>query len=71
MGLANANKVYRKSGGSPTIAFSPISRRLNSKVKAKGAPGLAFETWDPGNRSLMETQHAPLSSRDADSRFAR
>jgi hypothetical protein len=25
------------------------------RVKSKGAPGLAFETWDPSNRFLLET----------------
>ena len=28
-----------------------------------GAPGLAFETWDPRNRSSMEVPPSPLSSR--------
>jgi hypothetical protein len=26
-----------------------------SKVKSKGAPGLAFETWDPSNQFPLET----------------
>jgi hypothetical protein len=30
---------------------SPINRR----VKPLGAPGLAFETWDPSNQFLLET----------------
>jgi hypothetical protein len=31
MGFANANKVYRKSGGSPTIAFAEsISKSMSS-----------------------------------------
>ena len=25
------------------------------RVKSKGAPGLAFETWDPSNQFLLET----------------
>jgi len=26
-----------------------------SKGESKGAPGLAFETWDPSSRFLLET----------------
>jgi hypothetical protein len=28
----------------------------NQRKKAKGAPGLAFETWDPRNPYLMDTR---------------
>src|SRR5271168_2096854 len=28
--------------------------------KSKGAPGLAFETWDPCNRSPLETPLSPF-----------
>jgi hypothetical protein len=65
--------------GEAQQSFLLLQKRTpNRRVKAKGAPGLAFETWDPRNRSFMETPHAPLSSRlprravgEADSRFAR
>jgi hypothetical protein len=31
--------------------------------KSKGAPGLAFETWDPRNQAALEAPLYPLSSR--------
>jgi hypothetical protein len=37
-----------------------ISTRPNESM---GAPGLAFETWDPCNRAVVETRPSPLSSR--------
>ena len=33
------------------------------RKQAKGAPGLAFETWDPSNQFHMEAPLSPLSSR--------
>jgi hypothetical protein len=30
-------------------------------TEIEGAPGLAFETWDPCNRSQMETPLSPVS----------
>jgi hypothetical protein len=33
------------------------------RKQAKGATGLAFETWDPCNRSQMKNPPPPLSSR--------
>ena len=42
----------------------PFDRRFNlCRKQSKGAPGLAFETWDPRNRSSMEIRLSPLSSR--------
>ncbi len=29
--------------------------REMTRAKSKGAPGLAFETWDPSNQFLLET----------------
>jgi hypothetical protein len=37
--------------------------QTNQNVKSKGVPGLTFETWDPSNRTQMETPLSPLSSR--------
>jgi hypothetical protein len=63
-------------------SLCPLQSR---RVKPKGAPGLAFETWDPSNQFPLETptplfvipepqtsskpQPFPLSSRAADSRL--
>ena len=47
-----------------TLSFVIPSRERHDKacallhyrrVKPKGAPGLAFETWDPSNQFLLET----------------
>jgi hypothetical protein len=42
MGLANANKVYRKSGGSPTIAFFLDLEKVEFKGKSEGCPRSRF-----------------------------
>jgi hypothetical protein len=47
------------------LGYHPVGRRPEPmrRKNAKGAPacagvpwGLAFETWDPGNQSLMDTR---------------
>jgi hypothetical protein len=37
--------------------LQPVHDRLNAPCRknAKGAPGLAFETWDPRNQCSMDT----------------
>jgi hypothetical protein len=43
----------------------PNERRIQlaASEQPKGAPGLAFETWDPCNQFHMEAPLSPLSSR--------
>ncbi len=43
----------------PATAMEPLRFPLSPlqyrRVKSKGAPGLAFETWDPSNQLPLET----------------
>jgi hypothetical protein len=46
-----------KTGEAQTIAFY-FNRSTQGNAlgnKSKGAPGLAFETWDPRNQSQLES----------------
>ena len=64
MQCANATNLHRKSGGAkPRDLRFHFPTRDPRGNKSKGAPGLAFETWDPRNRSRLETLPSPLSSR--------
>jgi hypothetical protein len=40
-----------------------LQATCSSRQKGLGAPGLAFETWDPCNQFRLETPPSPLSSR--------
>jgi hypothetical protein len=50
-----------------------MTRNRPPGYKSKGAPGLAFETWDPRNRSRMESPPPcvilPVSSQGWHERF--
>ncbi len=46
MEFASANKVHRKSGGSPTIAFVPTLPRLNGLLRG-GASDYLDEVVKP------------------------
>jgi hypothetical protein len=54
-----SSRPQRSAVEGPAVSLHPPSSlplpATNLKVKSKGAPGLAFETWDPCNRSAMET----------------
>jgi hypothetical protein len=55
-GEAEGSEVLQALSGN---VFGPLSQHLLSREKSKGAPGLAFETWDPCNRSRRETLTPP------------
>jgi hypothetical protein len=66
MHLTEAATLDRKSGGAegsaiprslPGNDFRPLDQHLLLRKKSKGAPGLAFETWDPCNRSQRKPHH--------------
>jgi hypothetical protein len=69
-GIGTANLSTTQWSTTPAPPFCLTKAReekskfeVKSKEGPKGAPGLAFETWDPCNRSQMETPPSPLSSR--------
>jgi hypothetical protein len=51
LGAADSLKRVRRVGRERQ-SLCPLQKR---RVKSKGAPGLAFETWDPSNQFLLET----------------
>src|SRR5450631_2135242 len=53
-----SSRLAVSESGEKRQSLYPLQHR---RVKSKGAPGLAFETWDPSNRFLLETPPSSLS----------
>jgi hypothetical protein len=47
-----SSRLAESESGEKRQSLYPLQHR---RVKSKGAPGLAFETWDPSNQFPLET----------------